>query len=294
MPTLLMCPPTHFRIAYEINPWMDLRRDVDRPLAQRQWEALYEALTLQAGARVRLVEPAPDQPDMVFTANAGLVVGRRFLPSNFRHAERAGEEARFCDWMAAADYTLAPLPEGGAFEGEGDALFCGDLLLAGYGFRTDLAAHRAVEQILGWPVLSLELVDPRFYHLDTCLLPLGPGATACYLPAFSAAARRALREKLPSLIAVEEAEALRLGCNAVVLGRSVVLPAGCPRLSAALAERGYRPIPVYLSEFLKAGGSAKCLVLYLDLPEDPCPAVPPALRAADAASGQPATGGLAM
>ncbi|MBI2911286.1 MAG: amidinotransferase, partial [Chloroflexi bacterium] len=170
MTTLLMCPPAHFRIAYEINPWMDVQRDADRALAQRQWQALYDALTAEAGARVRLVEPAAEQPDMVFTANAGLVVGRRFLPSNFRHPERAGERGRFCDWMVAAGYTLAPLPEAIAFEGEGDVLFCGDLPVAGYGFRTDRAAHRVIEQALDWPVLSLELVDPHFYHLDTCFL----------------------------------------------------------------------------------------------------------------------------
>ena len=265
---LLMCPPEHFDVTYEINAWM---RIVDRPdgdLAGRQWRALHTLLTDELGADVALVSPQERLPDMTFTANAGLVYGRTFVPSRFRFAERQGEVPHFTQWFAAHGYTLRELPPEtlGAFEGEGDALFHGGLLLGGYRRRSDVSVYGALGAMLGVPVLPLELTQPRWYHLDTCLVSLAPDLLAYYPPAFGPDARHAL-ERLPGdKLHLTEPDALRFGGNAVVLGRHVVLNAGCDVFADALRAHGCTVHPLDLSEFLKSGGSAKCLTLHLDHP----------------------------
>jgi len=269
---LLMCLPRHYGIDYEINPWMDRRRQVDRRRAVAQWRNLYRALTGETAtprgpvAEVELLAPQRGLPDLVFTANAGLVYGNRFVPSRFRHVERAGEEPIFRAWFGEHGFELVDLPEGCAFEGAGDALFCGETLFAGYHYRSDIRSHRMLSERLGVPVLSLELVDPRFYHLDTCFGPLD-GETAMYYPgAFDDYGRRVLQERIPHLIALSDEDAARFGANAVVLGRQVFLNAGCDTLCRQLEEHGFQPHAVELGEFLKSGGSAKCLTLDLQAP----------------------------
>jgi N-dimethylarginine dimethylaminohydrolase len=262
-PRILMCPPTHYGIEYEINPWMSRSRGSDKPRAHRQWQALHDAL-LELRVTVELLTPQPGLPDLVFTANAGLVFGRRFFSSRFRHEVRARETPHFDAWFAAHDFTVEHLPEGMYFEGAGDALFCGPTLFAGYRIRSDVRGHHYLAQALARHVLPLELVDPRFYHLDTCFCPLAPGEAIYYPPAFDAYGRKVLETHVPRLLAVNDAEALRFGCNAVVVGRTVVVNSGCEQLAAGLRAWGYRPVAVELDEFLKAGGSAKCLTLRLD------------------------------
>ncbi|BDI34283.1 hypothetical protein CCAX7_63340 [Capsulimonas corticalis] len=263
---LLMCPPDYFDVCYEINPWMDIARAPDRDRAVRQWTALRQILTEQLGARVSLIPPQPGLPDMVFTANAGLLHGGSFVPASFRHAQRQGEAPYFRQWFAEAGYPEKSLPESPefTFEGEGDALFYGDVLLAGYGPRSDAAAYALLEGLLGCRVLPLALVDSRWYHLDTCLIPLAPDLLAYYPGAFDAAANKALQSLPGEKIVMTEADALNFGGNAVVIGRDVVLNAGCEALEAELAARGFRVRATDLSEFIKAGGSAKCLVLILE------------------------------
>jgi N-dimethylarginine dimethylaminohydrolase len=258
---LLMCRPTHYGIEYEINPWMSRTLGADTDLAARQWEALYETLTAKVGTRVELIEPVAGLPDMVFTANAGLVWGRVFVPSVFRHIERAGEAPLFERWFADQGFEIRHLPADCYFEGAGDALPCAGFLWAGYHFRTDVRAHWRLSEMLGMPAASLELVDPRFYHLDTCFCPLDSDTAIYYPPAFDDYAQRVLTANIPNLIAAQSDEALRFACNAVVVGRDVVMNAGCPNLAAALTERGWTVYPVDLSEYLKAGGSAKCLTI---------------------------------
>jgi N-dimethylarginine dimethylaminohydrolase len=269
---LLMCLPRHYGIDYEINPWMDRRRQVDRRRAVAQWRNLYRALTGETAtprgpvAEVELLAPQRGLPDLVFTANAGLVYGNRFVPSRFRHVERAGEEPIFRAWFAEHGFDLVDLPEGCAFEGAGDALFCGENLFAGYHYRSDIRSHRMLSERLGVPVLSLELVDPRFYHLDTCFCPLD-GESAIYYPgAFDDYGRRVLQERIPHPIGIDDEDAALFGANAVVLGRDVFLNAGCDTLYRQLEERGFQPHAVELGEFLKSGGSAKCLTLDLQSP----------------------------
>jgi N-dimethylarginine dimethylaminohydrolase len=271
MDKLLLCPPTYYEIQYEINPWMNRACRAVPGTAQEQWRKLCD--TLQAlGCQIETITPRPGLPDMVFTANAGLVVGRRFIRSNFRFPQRRGEQAHFESWFEANGLEIFRLPNGVFFEGEGDALFCGEVLFCGYRFRSDVRAHQIIAATLHCLVISAELVQDRYYHLDTCFCPLPDGGAIWYPPAFDAYGQRAIREHTTGLIEVAPEEAAHFGCNAVVLGGEVVLPEGCPKLSAALATRGYHPHPLAMSEFLKAGGACKCLTLFL--PQRSWPATP--------------------
>ncbi|MCS6977278.1 MAG: arginine deiminase-related protein [Gemmatales bacterium] len=262
-PTILMCPPEYYGIEYEINPWMSRARGAVRETAQAQWRMLYETL-LGLGVRVELLTPQPGLPDLVFTANAGLVFKNRFISSRFRHEVRARETPHFDAWFASHGFQVEHLPEGMYFEGAGDALFCGPILFAGYRIRSDALAHQEVGRMIGKVVLPLELVQGHFYHLDTCFCPLAPGEAIWYPPAFDAYAQRVIRSQIPRLIEVNDHDARRFGCNAVVIGRTVVVNTGCGQLTEDLEQAGYRVVTTPLDEFLKAGGSAKCLTLRLD------------------------------
>jgi N-dimethylarginine dimethylaminohydrolase len=259
---LLMCAPDAYDLAYEINDWMSLQNRPDLSLAARQWRALYETLTGTLNAEVALVPQVQGAPDMVFTANAGLVFGDRVLLSRFKHPQRQVEVGPFRAWFESRGFACAEPPEDIFFEGEGDALFAGDTLVAGYLKRSDIRSHRWLSEQLGKPVLSLELVSGRWYHLDTAFFALSPELVVYYPGAFDEYATRVLEQNFETIRVADE-EALKFACNAIVLGNNVVMPAGCPRLRASLEERGYRVHPVELSEFLKSGGAAKCLVLFL-------------------------------
>ncbi len=259
-----MCRPTHYRIAYEINPWMRRRRPVQHHTAQAQWRSLHTVLTEQLGLDVSLIRPVTGLPDLVFTANAGLVVGRTVIRSNFRHRQRQGEEPVFERWFRRHGYRVATLPPRQYFEGEGDALFLGETLFFGFRFRSEIAAHETIARLLGARVLSLELADRRFYHLDTCFAPLDRQTALYYPGAFDTYGRRVIRRFIPRPIAVSETDALRFVCNTVVSGRRLVMPTGVSApLRRTLTQLDYQLFEVELGEFIKAGGAAKCLVLYL-------------------------------
>jgi N-dimethylarginine dimethylaminohydrolase len=262
-PRILMCPPDHYGIEYEINPWMNRSLGAVRELSFVQWKALHTTL-VSLGVQVETMEPVAGLPDLVFTANAGLIYANRFLSSRFKHDVRARESPYFDAWFAKHGFTVDHLPEGYYHEGAGDALFCGETLFAGYRTRSDASAHQWVAGTLGVRCLPLELVNPRYYHLDTCFCPLAPGEALYYPDAFDTYGRRVLTTHVPKMIAVHDDEASRFGCNAVVVGKTVVHNSRCPRLAADLERADYRSIEVELDEFLKAGGSAKCLTLRLD------------------------------
>jgi arginine dihydrolase len=263
MPTFLMCPPDYFGIEYEINAWMDRRRPADPGVAMRQWQGLCRLLTENLEARVELLPSVRGLPDLPFTANAGLVRDRHFIRSNFRFPERQPESPVFEGWFNSHGYRTSTLPAGACFEGEGDALFIGETLFAGYRMRSDIESHLKIGQILECRVLSLELADPRFYHLDTCFCPLGDRAAFYFPEAFDAYGRKVIETSVPEPIRVDKEDALRFGCNAIVVGKDVVLQTGCAGLNRELRRRGYAVHELDLSEFHKAGGSAKCLVLRL-------------------------------
>ena len=262
-PHILMCPPDFYGIHYEINPWMDMSRQAEHAVAVQQWNSLHREI-LQAGAKVSLLEPVDGLPDLVFTANAAMIFGWRALVSRFRHRQRQGEEPYNRRWLSEHGFDVIDVPANFSFEGAGDALFCGDTLYAGYRMRSDAAGHQQIGHMLGIRVIPVELVDARYYHLDTCFCPLEGGESIWYPPAFDEYGQRAIREHVATLIEVKQGEAERFACNAVVIGRSVITNTGCDELHAALAARGYQPIATPLEEFVKAGGSAKCLTLRLD------------------------------
>jgi N-dimethylarginine dimethylaminohydrolase len=262
-PRILMCPPDFYGIEYEINPWMSRSRGAAKDKAHEQWRALYQTLC-GLGVQVELMKPEQGLPDLVFTANAGVVFGQRFFSSRFRHYVRARESPYFDAWFSAHGFTVEHLPDDFYFEGAGDALFCGATLFAGYRIRSDVGGHQYLGKILQRLVLPLELIDPRFYHLDTCFCPLAPGEAIYFPQAFDTYAIKVLESHIPKLLAVEEPEAQRFGCNAVVIGKTVITNTGCPKLSADLVKWGYQTKAVELDEFLKAGGSGKCLTLRLD------------------------------
>jgi N-dimethylarginine dimethylaminohydrolase len=264
MRQILLCPPEHYGIEYEINPWMDRKRGANRSLALAQWQELRGTLE-SLGGELEFIEPRPALPDMVFTANAGLVVGKKFIRSNFRYSERRGETPFYEKWSVEHQFEIIRLPEELLFEGEGDALFSGDVLFCGYRFRSDIRSHQWIGDFLRCLVISVELVDERFYHLDTCFcpLPLAESTAIWFPPAFDTYGQKAIREHVTNLIEVSPEEALRFACNAVVLGAEIVLPDGCPKLCAALAERGCRSHELPMTEFMKAGGACKCLTLFL-------------------------------
>ena len=263
LPCILMCPPDFYGIEYEINPWMSRSRGSTPAKARAQWQALHDTVR-GLGVSIERMTPQQGLPDLVFTANAGLVFGKRFFSSRFRHEVRARESPHFDAWFAEHGFTVEHLPEGLYFEGAGDALFCGPALFAGYRTRSDVRGHQHLATALGVQVLPLELVNPRYYHLDTCFCPLAPGEAIYYPAAFDVYGRKVLQTHVPRLLAVEEPEAVRFGCNAVAVGKTVITNTGCPRLAEGLRAWGYQPVAVELDEFLKAGGSAKCLTLRVD------------------------------
>ncbi|HVU86518.1 MAG TPA: arginine deiminase-related protein [Pirellulales bacterium] len=262
-PRILMCQPDFYGIEYEINAWMHRDHPADRPTARAQWISLRRAME-EAGAMVEILPAVAGLPDLVFTANAAIVYHNLAIVAHFRHAERQGEETYDERWLTEHGFRVEHLPPGMYFEGAGDALFCGETLFAGYRLRSEFRAHNWVGQRLGCRVIPLELVDPYYYHLDTCFCPLAPGVAIYYPAAFDNYAATVLRDMVPELIEVSRVEAQRFACNAVVIGRTVITNTGCPELHRALGERGYTPRETPLDEFVKAGGSAKCLTLRLD------------------------------
>jgi N-dimethylarginine dimethylaminohydrolase len=257
----LMCPPEHFAVTYAINPWMRPDHPTDAALAMRQWAGLRQVY-LDLGHDVRTIEPVAGLPDMVFAANGATVVDGTVLGVRFAHPERAGEADAYLEWFRAHGY--ADVREAGVVnEGEGDILCTGRVLLAGYGFRSDRAAAGELEAAFGLPVVSLRLVDPRFYHLDTALCVLDADTAMYYPAAFDDDARAAIAGQFAELIEAKDEDAEVLGLNAVSDGLHVVLPVQARELAAQLRERGFAPIGVDLSELLKGGGGPKCCTLEL-------------------------------
>ena len=270
MTRVLVCPPTHFGVEYVINPWMAGNVGTASPVtAHRQWDALVRIL--EDHADVTAIESASGLPDMCFAANGGFVLDGTFVPSAFNVAQREPESPLYARWAAGAGLEIADFDPDIAFEGEGDALWWPQpdsepLVWAGYGVRTGLEAHRALAERLRVRVVSLKLVDQRFYHLDTCFVPLPGGRIIYYPPAFDAESRLLIESLVPAdrRIAVDDGDAFGFACNAVRLGRTLITSHASADLRRSLEACGHEVIVTPLTEFIKAGGAAKCLTLVLD------------------------------
>lgn len=266
---ILMCPPDYFEVDYNINPWMDGHSgSLDPVLARAQWERFRAGL--EDCAEVELLEPRPGLPDLVFTANAGFVYGERAVPSHFMPHERRPEEPFLQAWFEQNGFDVRVLPDNIAFEGAGDALIDrgGPWLWVGHGFRTEIEAHEYLRNWFDLELVSIRLVDPRFYHIDTCLCPLDGGYLLYHPPAFDDASRAEIERRVPPAkrIPVSIENAGHFACNAVNVGKRIFMNRTGETLVAALEERGFSISELDLSEFLKAGGSAKCLTLKLTEP----------------------------
>jgi N-dimethylarginine dimethylaminohydrolase len=262
--SVLMCPPEHFDVVYRINPWMNPGLPTDTPLAMRQWEELHR-LYVALGFEVQLIEPLAGLPDMVYAANGGFVIGNVAYGASFAYPERQPEGPAYRDWLRTAGFEVVAPHE--VNEGEGDFLLVGETILAGTGFRSSDASHRELAGVFGREVLTLRLVDPSFYHLDTALAVLddAPGREhIAYLPrAFDAGSRALLAERYPDAILVDGADAAVLGLNAYSDGYHVVIASRAVGFARQLRDHGYEPIGVDLSELLLGGGGVKCCTLEL-------------------------------
>ena len=297
-PRFLMCPPRHFAVTYSINPWMDPKAWADggdtlHAAAPRQWAALHRSL-IQTGAAIETLEPEPGLPDLVFTANAAVVLDGKALMARFRHAERQAEQPVFtAAFRALAARGLVgevvQMPEGVILEGAGDCLWDRHrgLFWMGCGFRSDAAASAVVERTFGVGCVALALADPSFYHLDTAFCALPCGGVIYHPGAFTGAAREIIEWLVvPSQrIALEPDDAARFAANAVSFGNVVIMSGASERLAQALAERGYVLVTTPLDAFLKSGGSACCLTLRLDQGLQAAREAAPAHRAAAGEAG---------
>lgn len=257
----LMCRPDYYGVKYEINPWMNIKIKVHHQAALEQWNILYKTI-LSCDAEVNLIEPSPDWPDMTFTANAGLLYQGKIILSHFKYKERQGEMAHFQPWFNHAGFETINEPNI-FFEGAGDALLAGDHLFAGFGFRSQQNFYEQATYLNKNKITYCELVDPYFYHLDTCFCPLDNQSAIWYPHAFSTESQKNMSEQI-KLISVNYEEAKRFACNAVVLNKQIIMPKQCPQISSTLESHGFKVHSCDMSEFLKAGGASKCLTLRLD------------------------------
>jgi N-dimethylarginine dimethylaminohydrolase len=254
----VMTAPKFFAVDYAINPWMDTAAPVDSAAAVAQWENLRDTYH-RLGHVIDLVNPVAGLPDMVYAANGGLILNGTGIVARFKYPQRQGESDAYEHWMRSHGYV--PVHTQHINEGQGDLLPVGGMVLAGTGFRTDPRAHTEIAEIIGLPVVSLQLIDPRFYHLDTALTVLDDTTIAYYPPAFTESSCARLETLFPDAIVVGSGDAYAFGLNAVSDGRHVVYPAAAVGFAEQLSQAGFEPIGVAMSEFLKGGGSVKCCTL---------------------------------
>ena len=262
MKRFLMCEPRFFEVRYVINPWMEGNLGkVDKALAKQQWKSLHGILAQRAS--VSLIEPVAGLPDMVFTANAGLIHKNDVIVSSFLHTERRHEAKFFEGFFSSQGYRVQHLKEETMFEGAGDALFDSQSRLwVGSGIRSEPQALDEIVAVLDVEARGLELVDSRWYHLDTAFCPLPEGQAIAYKKAFAEKSVAALDHAFgENIIWVSETDAKNFACNAVAIDRSVIMHRASAELKLTLKQRGFEVIEADVSEFLKAGGACKCLTL---------------------------------
>jgi len=260
---ILMCPPKFFDIEYEINSWMHTGNQVETSQAAIEWQKLHDIYTKQMGWEVELIDPVKGLPDMVFATDCCLMKNDKILLSSFRYPERQPETAHFEKWLHDHGYTNAKHANS-LFEGGGDNMVCGDKILAGHGFRSDVAAADELREYFDCEVVSLNIVDPFFYHLDTSLAVLSPDTVAFYPGAIDGASQQRLRVAIPNIIEASLEEAQGFGLNAVSDGHTVICSDESPSLLQKYRDAGFEVIGTPILEYRKSGGGVKCLTLDLN------------------------------
>ncbi len=259
--SLLICPPDHFDVIYEINAWMSVDQKPEQAVAREQWHQ-YENVLAMLDFDLYYLRPEPGVPDLVFTANHGLIRGNKVVLATMKHPERQLEAPFYSKWFEDAGLETYT-PKSGFYEGEGDSFIIGDTLYYGYGFRSEKSVAEEIKDFLGLSkIIYVKLTDPYFYHFDTCFAPLGQDLAMLYESAIEPESLAEIKKNL-EVISVSKEEAHRFCCNAVVGGKDVVMPEGCFKVYLELANRGFNPYQVQLNQYLKAGGAAKCLCLKL-------------------------------
>ncbi|MBS0350975.1 MAG: amidinotransferase [Proteobacteria bacterium] len=267
-----MCPPKYYQIAYEINPWMNINCKADTELANHQWQILKKTLT-DCGAEVEIIEAANDLPDLVFTANSGIRVGKKVFLSRFRYPQRQEEHVQYENWFSQKGYQIENEPAiyfdsqgnyiGPAFEGAGDALFLGECLFSAYGFRTDKEIYPYLYELFEvQQKVYCELVNPHYYHLDTCFTPLNAYQALWVPQAFSKTSQESMQQ-WGQLWAIPEEEGALFACNSVIINNHVITPENCPVTQSILEKIGFEVHACPMSEFIKSGGACKCLTFSL-------------------------------
>lgn len=262
--TILMCPPDHFDIEYEINAWMHQDDQPSSETAQQQWQKLHDIYTKQLDWEVKLIQPVKGLPDMVFATDCCTIIDNKIMLSNFRYPQRQPETTQFEQWFRDHGYTSIKKAED-FFEGGGDTIVFGDKIIAGYGFRSTPKAHKELEQYFNREIISLKIVDPHFYHLDTSLAVLNDQTVAYYPGAIDKASQQKLRNSVPRLIETTDEEAIGFGLNTVSDGHSIICSNESKTLLQKYRDAGFRVIGTPILEFRKSGGGVKCLTLELDI-----------------------------
>lgn len=257
----LMCSPEHYEEALPLCQRTLARVSVNGTLARAQWQILYKVLTDQIGAEVELIEPVRGLPNMVFAAHAGIVSGKTFIRSNYRVKERQPEGAFFEKWFEEHGYSVATIAKGFIFDGEGDMIPHARQLFYGYHSKSELHMPELVSAKMELGPASLQLIDDRFHHLDTCLAVLNPDTILYYRDAFSEGANQILRDTVKNCIVLRRDEALAWACNSIVIDKRIIISNECHLSSEMLRLLGYRVYRIDISEFRKACISVKSLVL---------------------------------
>jgi N-dimethylarginine dimethylaminohydrolase len=257
-----MCPPKFFDIEYEINPWMKLSNQPSDLSAIQEWNKLYKIYSEELNWHIELIEPVKNLPDMVFATDCCLMIDNKIMLSNFRYPQRQPESEKYKQWFFENGFTKISQTKN-IFEGGGDTMVCGDKIIAGYGFRSELESHKELEQFFGREVISLKIIDPFFYHLDTSLAVLDDNTVAFYPGAIDENSQKLLKAKIPRCIEATLDEAKGFGLNAVSDGKTIITSDQSHSLISKYRVHGFKVIPTSILEFRKSGGGVKCLTLEL-------------------------------
>jgi len=257
-----MCDPKYFDVKYEINPWMHLEDKPNEELSLNQWELLKQKL-LDLGADLHFIDSQPKLLDMVYTANGGLIKGSKAVVPRFRHKERTGEEDFFESWFKENGFEVFK-PKSCFFEGEGDALISKDTLFAGFGFRSEKDCYPEIADFLSLSkIVYCELINPYFYHLDTCFSPISSSLALIYKEAFSLESYNNIKNEFENIIDISKEDADFFSCNSVIVDNNIIMPNVSSCLEDKLNTFGYKIHRIPLEEFKKGGGASKCMSLKL-------------------------------